>query len=177
MVSFPLSGELVSPTEIFICLLVYLFLEQVCFHYDFLKHMQTLHFHAMVIFFFFSVLVFVFISQLYFLLYLFLVCSQGSYLFSHYNITLSFSSVFLDYFSNISPSIVIWFSMPFKLLPNAIIVIFNPYIFFLIWNFWLTSKYYTLHVHLIYTLASFMQHRLKICWEHKSNTSSFKREI
>lgn len=111
VVSFPLSGELVSPTEIFICLLVYLFLEQVCFHYDFLKHMQTLHFHAMVIFFFLnqkcflllflnytffsicsqSVLKVVIFSPIIILLYPFHLCFQTIFLI--YLLVLSFDSL------------------------------------------------------------------------------------
>ena len=70
-----------------------------------------------------------------------------AFIFSHIlNITLSFSSMFLDYVSNISPTKVIWFfrhsnSIP----PNAVIVIFNPHIIALLYLSQNTSSFQFSH--------------------------------
>ena len=70
-----------------------------------------------------------------------------AFIFSHsLNITLSFSSMFLDYVSNISPTKVIWFSMHSNSIPpNAVIVIFNPYIIALLYLSQNTSSFQFSH--------------------------------
>ena len=49
------------------------------------------------------------------------------------NITLSFSFMFLDYVSNISPINLIFYAIQTSIPPNAVILIFNPYIIALLY--------------------------------------------